>query len=231
MKRMEGAGKEAYRKTWLRHGVQPPLFGVSYADLYKLQKEIGADQALASQLWKTGNHDARVLATLVADPAVMTAKELDAWLANATNRIMNDAVACVAGRSPHAAKKAEAWRKAKGEWTSSAGWSVVAQLAAATEMVPDAQLEPLLAEIRDDIAAAPNYARHAMNGALIAIGGHRPALRAKAVATARAVGKVDVDHGGTSCQTPDAVGYIAKMAARATKRAPARKGRAATRSR
>jgi hypothetical protein len=88
--------------------------------------------------------------------------------------------------------------------------------------VPDARLEPLLEEIRRGIARASNYARHAMNGALIAVGGTRPALRAAALRVANAIGKVEVDHGETSCVTPDAAGYIAKMAARAGAKRPAR---------
>jgi 3-methyladenine DNA glycosylase AlkD len=44
------------------------MFGVSYAALGKLKKQIKQEHALAEALWETGNHDARVLATMVADP-------------------------------------------------------------------------------------------------------------------------------------------------------------------
>ena len=53
-----------------------------------------------------------------------------------------------------------------------------------------------------------------MNGALIAIGLRSPALRKKAVAAARRIGKVDVDHGETGCKTPDADSYIEKAGGR-----------------
>ena len=56
-----------------------------------------------------------------------------------------------------------------------------------------------------------------MNNALIAIGGSMPALTDAARASARAIGKVVVDHGDTSCETPDAATYIDKTVAR-TKR-------------
>ena len=49
-----------------------------------------------------------------------------------------------------------------------------------------------------------------MNGALIAIGIRNPVLQAKALAVAAQIGKVDVDHGQTSCKTPDAGAYILK---------------------
>jgi len=56
--------------------------------------------------------------------------------------------------------------------------------------------------------------RHAMNGALIAIGIRNPKLQEKAILTARKIGKAKVDHGETSCQTPDAEAYILKAAQR-----------------
>jgi hypothetical protein len=53
-----------------------------------------------------------------------------------------------------------------------------------------------------------------MNGALIGIGIAKPALRNKAIAAAKRIGKVEVDHGETNCKTPDAVTYIEKAVKR-----------------
>ena len=46
------------RKTYARHGAGGNTFGVSFADLYKVQKQIRKDHGLARQLWKTRNLDA-----------------------------------------------------------------------------------------------------------------------------------------------------------------------------
>ncbi|MSR01503.1 MAG: hypothetical protein EXR94_02000 [Gemmatimonadetes bacterium] len=62
---LEKAGSAQTRKTYGRHGITSPMFGVSYAVLGKLVKTIKVDQALAEALWATGNHDARILATPV----------------------------------------------------------------------------------------------------------------------------------------------------------------------
>ena len=93
MKTLKAAGNESARKTYTRHGITGDAFGVRYADLYKLQKEIGTDQALAEQLWATGNHDARVLATLILEPAKMKASTLDQWVRTVTSQFVLDAVA------------------------------------------------------------------------------------------------------------------------------------------
>jgi hypothetical protein len=41
-----------------------------------------------------------------------------------------------------------------------------------------------------------------------------PSLRQKAIEAARRIAKVEVDHGETTCKTPDAVPYIEKAAKR-----------------
>ena len=43
------------------------------------------------QLWASGNHDARVLATMVADPAQMKSQTLDAWAKDLDSHVVTDA--------------------------------------------------------------------------------------------------------------------------------------------
>lgn len=219
MTQLERLGKESALKTYRRHGVTGPAFGVLYSDLYALQKQIKVDHALARGLWQSGNYDARILATLIADPAAFTSKELDAWQAACDDYGLNSAVATVAARTPFALRVAERWRAVKAELRSAAGWHVVGALSAPGTDASDEWLRPCLAEIRAGIHAAPNRTRYAMNSALISIGGYRAALHDEALAVAKAIGKVEVDHGDTSCKTPDAVEYIEKMMVRHSKKA------------
>ena len=58
-----------------------------------------------------------------------------------------------------------------------------------------------------------------MNGAVIAIGTYLPAVTNEAIETARRIGKVEVDHGETSCKTPDAIPYIRKAVEHQRKKA------------
>jgi hypothetical protein len=50
-----------------------------------------------------------------------------------------------------------------------------------------------------------------MNSFVIAVGGYVAPLTPKAKATAKAIGKVEVDMGDTSCNVPLAIDYIAKV--------------------
>ena len=214
MAQLEKAGSAPTRKSYARHGVTGPMFGVSYAILGKLTKALKVDQPLAERLWATGNHDARILATMIADPGTIGRKQLDAWARVADNYVLADAIARMVARTPPARATAEAWIGSPGEHVAQCGWTVFAVLAGTGETLAEIDCLALLARIEKTITTAKNRVRHSMNSALIAIGGRSPTLKAEAVAAAKRIGKVEVDHGDTSCETPDAVGYITKIWAR-----------------
>ena len=73
-------GSEKTRKMYARHGmVTDCMFGVSIADLKVIAKTIKGQQALACELYETGNLDAMYLAGIVADGRKMTEKQLNGW--------------------------------------------------------------------------------------------------------------------------------------------------------
>ena len=218
MTELERAGTAQNRKVYGRHGAPEPLFGVSFAALGKLVRRIKRDHGLAEALWETGNSDARTLATMVADPGRMGSRQLDRWARDSGWYMLTDYVAQLAALSPHGRKKAETWRGRRSEWTARAGWVVTARLANLDEELPDSWFGELLGEIEENIGGAENRVREAMNQAVINIGGRSRGLRRRALASAKRLGKVEVDHGNTGCKTPDAATYIAKMWAHAEKK-------------
>ncbi len=218
MRALEAAGTEQTRKTWRRHGARGKMHGVLYGDLEKLRKQIKCDHTLARALWATRNVDARTLATMIADPQMMRSQDLDAWLRDVDYHGHVDAfVKYVAARSTHAAEKIQTWIASDEECIARAGWQLLATVAMNGY---DADLDPYLAIIEAGIHTAPNRAREAMNTALIAIGTRSDALEEKALEAAHRIGKVEVDHGDTSCKTPDAVSCIRKARAHARQKQP-----------
>ena len=219
---LKKAGTAQNRKIYGRHGVTGDMFGVSYGELGKLKKKIKVDHDIAMGLWESGNHDARVLACMVADPDAMTAKQLDAWARDLDNYVVTDAFSTMAVRSPHARRKADLWKNRKGEWVSCAGWNLVASLALGDDL-DDAWCAEQIALIARDIHVRPNRTRHSMNNALIALGVRNGKLEKKARAAAKKIGRVEVDHGETNCQTPDADSYMTKTIAHKSARNKKRK--------
>jgi 3-methyladenine DNA glycosylase AlkD len=210
---LQDAGSEQTRKTYRRHGVQDPMFGVSWAMLRPLAKKIGRDQRLSEELWKTGNFDCRALATLIADPQTIKKATLNAWAKDGGVRCVSGDMARIITKTPWAAELSSKWCGASRESEQALGWSVIAVMA--MEEPESDDVDELLAAcvdvIESKIHSSLNYTRYAMNGALIAIGGRNAALKKRALAAAKSIGKVEVDHGDTDCKTPDATAYIAKI--------------------
>jgi 3-methyladenine DNA glycosylase AlkD len=202
-------GTAQNRKIYGRHGVAGPLFGVSYKNLGLMVRKIKVDHDLACALWSSGNHDARVLATMVADPARIDAATAERWIKDVPDGVIADALAGLVARSPVARRKAEKWIASKRAWTSQAGWSVTARMTM-KGMLEESCLKELIGVIENGIHQAPNRTREAMNSALIAIGITSKKLHKAAIAAARRIGTVEVDHGETCCVTPDAVASIEK---------------------
>jgi len=207
---LELLGTEQNRKVYRRHGVNGYQFGVSFANLKRMAKRIGANTPLAEMLWCSGVHDARVLAAMVADGQSVTECLLDRWLADLDNYVLTDAFSDLVGRTRFALKKADVWSASSLEWRGAAGWNLVARLALHDPSLKDGYFLEKLERIMDHIHERPNRARYSMNNALIAIGVRNPALEQAALAASDRIGKVQVDHGETSCKTPDARAYILK---------------------
>ncbi len=217
MRALEQAGSAQTRKTYARHGAAEPMFGVSFATLKALTKRIDVDHELALALWDTGNFDARNLAVKIVDPARMTPADLDRWAREASpSRMCGGYVGMLAAEGAHGARKAAEWLASRDGRERSAGWSLLGQLAQRDEATPDAFFEQRLADIERTIHAAPSAEREGMNMALILIGCRSASLRKAALAAAKRIGKVEVDHGDTDCKTPDAAAYIAKTWAHST---------------
>jgi 3-methyladenine DNA glycosylase AlkD len=217
MSTLEAAGTAQTRKTYARHIGDAPMFGVSFATLKTLHKQIRVDHELACALWDTGNLDARNLAVKIVDPLQLTAGDLDRWVSwGAAPQLCGNYAAMLGAERPDGAATATRWLSAKDEATRRAGWTLLGQLSQRDEALRDEYFAERLAEIERTIHAAPSAEREVMNATVIVLGGRNQALRKAALLSAKKIGVVDVDHGDTACRTPDAVTSIEKAWAHAT---------------
>ena len=169
LQELEKAGTPQNRKVYARHGVGPNMYGVSYGRLRALAKRIRTDHALAQELWETGNHDARVLATMIADPASAPPVQIDRWVRDLDNYVIADAFSEFVSRTPHMRAKAEKWMPAREEWIGRTGWRLATYLAMQEAGLEDGYFEELLATIESEIRRRANRVRDAMNGAIVTI--------------------------------------------------------------
>ena len=225
MAALERKGSESVKRLLMKHGAREPFFGVKVGDMKPLAKQLKGRQELAIELYATGNGDAQYLAGMIADGRLMTKAQLNLWAKTAAwDMISGTTVPWVASEHPDGAALALKWITAKNEQTARAGWNTLGALAATR---PDAELPlkefaRLLKALPRDLPKAPDGVRYTMNNFVIACGTYLAPLGAQAIATARAIGQVQVDMGETACKVPDAEPYILK-ARRGTPVAPKRK--------
>ncbi|MFT0564417.1 DNA alkylation repair protein [Bacillus cereus] len=218
MRQLEEYGSEQNRKTYKNHGAKEPLFGVSFANLKLLKKKIKKDHDLAVELWETKNMDAMTLATYILDPKKITTEQLNSWIQDVDYYCLMDVLMTSICTSPIAIERMEEWIKSNDEWIGRAGWSLLANIAIKNKTLHDDFFSPYLEEIKENIHNEKNRKKEAMNSALIAIGIRNEDLERQAIEIASEIGKIEVDHGATSCKTPDAESYIKKARERAEKK-------------
>jgi 3-methyladenine DNA glycosylase AlkD len=212
MAALKKAGTAQNVKTYTRHGAGKKLFGVSFANLYTLQKQIGVDHSLAEQLWKSDNSDAQTLATLIADPQKVSKKQANAWAKDIQKKqyyMLCFMLSQLVAKTPHAEDLMWTWMKNKKEYIKECGYDVLASMLRDGKELKKSDYRKILKTIEKEIGKAPNRAKHAMNGGLMAIGIYT-GLEKEAMAAAKRIGKVVVDHGKTECKTPEAIPYIQK---------------------
>ncbi|HET9746295.1 MAG TPA: DNA alkylation repair protein [Chitinophagaceae bacterium] len=214
MKELEKKGSASVKKIFLNHGAKEPMYGVKVGDLKVIQKKVKKDHELAMSLYNTGNYDAMYLAGLIADESKMSRKDIEQWAEKATSDGISEyTVAWVAAESKYGWELGMKWIDSSKEKIASAGWNTLAGVIA---MKPDSELDiptikKLLQRIIKEIHSAPNRVRYTMNGFIVGVGGYIKELTKEAIETAKKVGDVYVDMGGTACKVPAAAEYIKKM--------------------
>lgn len=110
-----------------RFAINPTkFFGVSMANLKLLAKQIGRNHDLAAELWDSGWYEARMLATLIDEPAKVTAAQMDRWCKAFDNwGIVDTACFCLFDRTPFTFEKIHKWSKAKGEFQKRAAFALL----------------------------------------------------------------------------------------------------------
>ena len=229
MAALEAAGTAQNRKVYARHGAAEPMFGVSYAELGKIAKPIKTDHGLAQELWDTGNHDARVLALRVADPAAVEDVLARRWVGDVDNYILAEGLGGLCAQTPHARTLSDSWRDDPGEWRASTGWFIVTCTAEDPGLWSVEELRGLVRQIEAEIDERPNRVRHEMNGAMIVMALRDGNLRRSVLAAAARIGPVKVDHGQTGCKTPEVAPYVERTLAHRAAKAERQASKAAKR--
>jgi 3-methyladenine DNA glycosylase AlkD len=166
----------------------PKAYGISQPVLHALARRIGKNHALAEQLWSSGIHEARILATLIGEPEKVTPEQMERWAQRFDAWDVVDAACCyLYARASPAWRQVEAWSNRNEEFVKRAAFSLLAYLSYKDKQAPDARFERFLRVIERESHDERNFVRKAVNWALRNIGKRNSRLNRSAIRTAERI--------------------------------------------
>lgn len=178
-----------------RFGICPnDAYGISMPELRNLAKKIGKDHhSLAKGLWSSGIHEARILASIIDDPSLVTEAQMERWVLDFKSwDVCDQCCMNLFSRTEFAYKKAIAWSSRREEFVKRAGFALMACLAVHDKRkAADRRLEKFLPIIKRESGDERNYVRKAVNWALRQVGKRNQDLNGKAVMTAGEIMRLD----------------------------------------
>jgi 3-methyladenine DNA glycosylase AlkD len=164
------------------------LGGIGVPRMRALAKRVGHDHALAGELWATGIHEARLVATMVEEPPAVTEAQMESWVADVDSwDVCDQLCGNLFDRTPFAYRKAVDWSGREEEFVKRAAFALMAALAVHDKGAPDERFLAMLPLIEREAPDHRNFVRKAVNWALREIGKRNAALNAAAVTTARRI--------------------------------------------
>jgi 3-methyladenine DNA glycosylase AlkD len=169
-----------------RYGIAPKkAFGVPAPAMHAIARRAGKDHRLALGLWRTGVHDARILACLVAEPDRLTRRQAERWALDFDSWALCDTCCMhLLDRTPYALELVESWAVREEEYVRRAAFALIASLAVHDKRLPDAQMRKFLRIIRRGADDPRPMVRKAVNWALRQIGKRNLPLNGHALALA-----------------------------------------------
>ncbi len=193
LQRLRSLANPANVEGMARFGISSKdTLGVSVNALRSLAKETGKSHTLALQLWDSGIHEARLLATIIDEPRQVTEAQMEQWAAQFDSwDICDGACYGLFDKTPYAWKKAGEWSLRQEEFVRRGGFALMAGLSIHNKKAPDQQFLDLLPLFRSAATDERNFVRKAVNWGLRQIGKRNTALNAAAIAVARDIQTLD----------------------------------------
>jgi len=176
-----------------RYGISTQgTLGVPVVLIRRLAKQAGRSHELAAELWDSGIHEARILATIVDRPEWVNRRQMHQWARDFDSwDVCDQACLNLFRYTPFAWAMSARWAGARREFVRRAGFALMAGLAVKDKNASDADFEALLPLIAVAATDPRNMVKKAVNWALRSIGKRNPHLRRAAIAAAGDIRAID----------------------------------------
>ena len=168
-----------------RFGIQTgTAFGVSISQLRDLAKRTGTDHELAQKLWKTGIHEARILASMIDNPDKVSEDQMERWAMDFDSwDVVDGCCGNLFDKTEFAVRKAHEWSERKEEYIKRAGFVLMAEMAVHDKKASDKTFLDFLPVIVRESSDERNFVKKAVNWALRQIGKRNAILNVAAIKT------------------------------------------------
>lgn len=175
-----------------RFGIQGEnRLGVTLPQMQAISKGV-CDHVLALQLWQTGIHEARIMAGMVDDPALVTREQMEAWAKDFDSWDVTDLICGnLFDASPYGMEFALTWPHRPEEFICRAGFVLMCGLAVHNKQMQDADFEPFFPLMMQYANDDRNFVKKAVNWALRQVGKRNRALCQRSILAAEEIRKLD----------------------------------------
>lgn len=157
-----------------------------------MAKEIGRNHLFAEELWASGIHEARILASMIDEPQLVTTQQMDDWVHDFDSWDVCDQVCGnLFDKTPCAYQKAIEWCSQEQEFVRRAGFVMMAELAVHDKKALDEAFLPFFPLIQRYADDPRNFVKKAVNWALRQIGKRNSHLRTLSLACADDILRMD----------------------------------------
>lgn len=193
LRKLKKLGSEKDRQGMSHFGINTEnAYGVSLYKIRPFAKEVGKEHKLALELWKSGIHEARIMASMIDEPEKVTDAQLEKWVKDFDSWDVCDQVCSnLFDKTEFAYKKAFEWSKREEEFVKRAGFVMMACLAVHDKQAADKDFDEFFPVIIREATDERNFVKKAVNWALRGIGKRNKDLNRKAVSTAKKIQKID----------------------------------------
>ena len=176
-----------------RFGINPQnTYGVSIPNLRKIARETGINHALAQELWASGIHEARILASMIDDPGMATEEQLESWVEDFDSwDVCDQCCMNFFQKTRFAYRKSVEWSERDKEFVKRAGFAMMACLAVSDKKAGDDLFDTFFPIIKREAFDNRNYVKKVINWALRQIGKRNIDLNKKAILIAGEIQKMD----------------------------------------
>jgi 3-methyladenine DNA glycosylase AlkD len=166
--------------------------GLSIPTLRGMARRLGENHGLALALWKSGIHEARILAAMVDDPGKVTEKQMNNWVEEFDSwDVCDQCCGSLFDKTPFAYDKALEWSKREEEFVKRAGYVLMAELAVHDKEAEDMKFLEFFEAMERGSTDSRNFVKKAVNWAVRQIGKRNLRLNMEAQKLAVRISRLD----------------------------------------